>query len=180
MFEKKKINRASQIELVGDASEGLFVARCKDSWFHVDERHRRLYEKEFDRAGLFQGGYAVVNDGGELYHITPEGECAYETTFDFLGPFFEGRAVARNGRRHFHIETNGLAAYTPSFAGVSSFREGLAVAELDNGKFIFIRHNGEQVFATAFEEAQPFQSGRALVQIGDTINYIDRRGKPVT
>lgn len=64
----------------------------------------------------------------------------------------------------------------PKYRNVSSYSEGLAAVQAANGKWGFVNERQQWVIAPNFEEAKPFQTGRAAVKQNGKWGFVNKRG----
>ena len=64
----------------------------------------------------------------------------------------------------------------PKYRNVSSYSEGLAAVQAANGKWGFVNERQHWVIAPNFEEAKPFQTGRAAVKQNGKWGFVNKRG----
>ncbi len=65
----------------------------------------------------------------------------------------------------------------PKYRNVRTYSEGLAPVQHANGRWGFINERQEWVIAPKFDDARPFQTGKAAVKQGHKWGFINRRGE---
>lgn len=63
-------------QFVGEAHEGLYIARKAGKWMHIFCNGRPAYNERYDDAGNFSGGVATVQKDGKSLLILPDGKLA--------------------------------------------------------------------------------------------------------
>ncbi len=149
----------------GKLSEGLVAVRFGGKWGYVDGRGQVVIQREFARAGDFDGGLAPVTvAGGRCGYIEKSGRLAIEARFRSCQRFSEGLA-----------------------------RVDLAVDPSDAEQVAFIDRAGKVVVAgeqatPPFDAAEEFVNGLAAVGVGGPphlagsgtlLGYVDRTGRYV-
>lgn len=65
----------------------------------------------------------------------------------------------------------------PKYRNVKAYSEGLAPVQHANGHWGFVNERQEWVIAPKFEDAKPFQNGKAAVKQGNKWGFINRQGE---
>ena len=65
----------------------------------------------------------------------------------------------------------------PEYKAADDFREGLGRVKSNDNKWGYVNKSGTVVIKPAFESADPFVEGLALVEFDGKKGYIDRSGK---
>ena len=95
---------------VGVFSEGMYVVRKGEQYFHVREDGKPAYTQRYSHVGPFYDGFAVVcKDGRRFFHILNNGSPAYRRFFSKAGPLIRGRAaVTTPDGKDIYINTAGI------------------------------------------------------------------------
>jgi len=65
----------------------------------------------------------------------------------------------------------------PKYRAVSSYSEGLAAVQSTTGKWGFINAQQQWIIPARFDDAKPFQAGRAAVRQNGKWGFINNRGE---
>lgn len=145
---------------------------------YVDLSGEFVIEPQFQFAGEFNDGLAVVSLEQKYGYIDPDGQIVIEPQFDYADVFSEDlAAVTVEGKVGF-IDKTGQIVIEPQFDYTDAFHEGLASVSLD-GKTGYIDQTGKIVIAPQFEFANAFSEGLASVHMSGKAAYIDQTGKIV-
>jgi WG containing repeat len=117
-------------------------------------------------------------------YIDPVGKLVINPVFNQGTMFAEGTAsVQVKGGRWGVIDTNGNFVIEPKLWNWCRFQDGLAPLATKQGKWGIIEKTGNFVLQSNYDSIGPFDSGRALVRIGEgreaRFGYIDRAGAEV-
>lgn len=169
---------------------GLFPVLQHDKFGYIDRAGKIAIKPQFNRAGRFSDGLALVQIGGDYAYIDPVGNVVIKLKyreFNLAFDFSEGMAVVGNRGPGDHIQDilgyinkTGTLAIPLQFDHARAFSEGLAVASL-RYKRGYIDKTGKFVIEPQFGVAESFSEG--LARVGSYVqglpqeHYIDRTGK---
>jgi hypothetical protein len=162
-------------------SEGLAAVRKDRKWGFVDRDGRVVIEPQYDSVTSFREGLAGFELGREDVNLgsgltwSRSGPCGFldrsgnvviPANWVHVRPFREGRAVVCTGGTW------------------KAGRLGGNVQVLSDRKYGYIDRTGRLVIAGAYDLADSFSDGLAVVQVGDGFcraryGYIDRGGETV-
>lgn len=71
----------------------------------------------------------------------------------------------------------GCGSPGPRYRNVGAFSEGLAPVQTPAGKWGFVNQRQQWVSEPRFDEARPFQDGRAAARLGSRWGFIDKQGR---
>ncbi|GAB4439121.1 MAG: hypothetical protein Kow0031_20990 [Anaerolineae bacterium] len=147
-----------------------------ESYGFVDETGQWVIEPQFDFAGEFSEGLAVIEQDGKYGFVGPDGAIVIEPEYDFAAGFSQGLApVALDGLGGF-IDPTGQRVIEPQFYDARPFtEEGLAVVRLDDG-YGYINADGDVVIEPQFDSAFSFSEGLAAVVADGSYGYINPDG----
>ena len=140
---------------------------------YINENWEVVIEPEFEEAGAFHDGLAVVQKsfGAPYGYIDRDGNAAIEPQFDEAGDFSNGLAPAKPGafKPYGYVNTEGKWAIEPRFEEAHSFSEGLAFVETESGRS-YISRDGTAKITSPISgyklcQGSPFNGGRALVSV---------------
>ena len=133
---------------------------------------------EFDYAGNFNEGFAVVLKDGKWGYINTKGEQIVECKFDEVRDFNEGFASVKKDGKWGYINTKGEQIIECKFDDFRDFNEGFAAVKKD-GKCGYINTKGEQIVECKFDGTYDFSEGFAPVKKDGKCGYINTKGYPV-
>lgn len=174
----------------------LYPIRVAGKWGYMDRAGRTAIAPQWDDAGDFAEGLAVVGnrstdtDGGVTTvrahqgWIDRNGTVVIPLVWDDAQPFAGGLArVVRDGRHGF-VDRDGREAIAPAYEDAADFGDGLAPVRR-NGKTGFIDRSGQVVIPFRYERAawiSRFVDGRACAFVRDDrsgdeyAGYLDPQG----
>jgi hypothetical protein len=190
--------------LVVEAQEAkakrLFVVIVNDKRGYIDRSGNIVIEPQFDGAGDFSEGLAVVatrKNGYAEGYIDETGKIVIEPRFDKAGEFSEGLApvgfdqdkrevtlgsntyVTSSSHPSYkwgYIDRTGKYIAEPKYSIALGFSEGLAVVKESEGKYGFIDRTGKTAIPQQYEFADSFSEGLACVMINGKYGFIDKSG----
>lgn len=169
--------RGLQCDSTGTFGEGLANVRIGD-WGYVDPQGTVRIEPEFDWAGPFQEGLAVMIDEGKHGFINSRGNVVVSPAFDDASGFSEGFAKVKVGDSFGFIDAHGEYVVRPQFASASDFSEGFALVQIGD-LFGFIDAKGDTAIPPQYDFARSFSEGLAAVKKGEKWGFIDEKGRIV-
>lgn len=75
------------------------------------------------------------------------------------------------------LSTSACESTGPRYRNVQVYRDGLAAVQHANGRWGYINEQQNWVIAPKYEDAMPFQNGKAAVRQGGKWGFINRRGE---
>lgn len=175
-------------------SDGL-AAVCKDGkWGYVDLSGNIAIELQYDQAGVFYGGYAVVEKDKQVALINTSGNVIIPFgTYSSIGPYKCSRLVVEQSGKYgvISIDQNIVVPFG-TYQRIGDFSEGKASVLLGEGQYgyITVMGNLQNNVSTSltvkhssvddYEDAQ-YHSGIAKVMIDEPDGYafIDLNGEVV-
>ena len=177
----------------------LFVVIVNDKRGYIDRSGKIVIEPQFDGAGDFSEGLAVVatrRNGYAEGYIDETGKVVIEPRFNKAQPFSEGLAAvgfeARwqviDGEKTYvrsihpsyiwgYVDRTGEFVVEPKYSMALGFSDGLAVVRQSNDKYIFIDRKGKRAIRREYAFASSFSEGLACVMINGRYGFIDKSGK---
>ncbi len=171
---RRKLNKGILIQLLFVLSilVGMFIWN-RIQWYRLPKQERdKLLEYEKEQKNAL---YNVGCENGKLCFQNHKGEIVIPCIYDAGKPFVDDTitCVAIKGKWGY-INRTGKTLIPFQFDDADNFYEGFAAVKQDN-LWGFINPKGKWVIAPKYEKLiQPFQNGKALVQIKDDtikINY---------
>ena len=108
--------------------------------------------------------------------VDADGNLVIKAVYDDVGPFTEGMAAVNQDGRWGFIDRDGKIVVKPVYKSAWSFHEGFARVETFDQPGYYIRKNGTTLSSPEWEAADNFSGGRAKVNVGNYIGYIDTSG----
>lgn len=164
---------------VGAFHEG-YVSFSRDGtlWGFLDSSGAVAIEPEFEMAGQFWDGLAVVKQDGKYGFVDTKGRLAGEAEWDGALPCHEKRCAVKRGELWGFVDETGAVAVQPRLEDMRDFNGGKA-AFLQDGKVGYIDPQGTVVIEPKWQAAYDFHFGRAVFSDGKAVGYIDDTGVEV-
>lgn len=149
------------------------------SYGYVDTAGDWAIEPEFEFAGDFVDGLAVVAQDGKYGYIDTTGAVVIEPAYDFAEDFSNGLAVVVVDGNFGYVDDAGQLAIDPQFDDAYPFAEnGLAAAKA-GALYGYIDTTGKFVIEPQFQAAATFSEDLAAVVIDNQTGFIDDSGQMV-
>lgn len=136
---------------------------------------------EYEEAGNFINGVAIVKKAGKWGVITPTGDEVYQCVYDTIAPFSSnGIALAAIDMSWYYLHMDGKVQSLPSDLTFHSYHNGLAkVMKKVRGheRYGYIDTKGYFVIEPIFDEASDFFGDNAFVTINGRHYSINTKGK---
>lgn len=177
-------------------TEGMILVKLGEKFGFLDSLRNEITKFEFDQAGEFSCGVAVVSIGGTHTKIN-----AYSTSYsngkygvidkkgNFIVPAeFENMDNARENKISFskngkwgYMNTKGEVIIEPAYVNARQFFDGMAAVMAQNRKWGFINEKGEIIIELKYDEIETWPSkGIRKAYIGKEVFKFDLEGKPIT
>ncbi|SRR6266498_501503 len=173
------------------AGKPLFPVAKDDKWGFIDRSGKVAIPLQFDDAGDFHEGLALVSANGERVFIDTAGKIVIRPQFDIVNNFSEGLAHVNIGQTRIpnigliqnpgkwgYIDKTGKLALPMKFTHAEDFSEGLAAVTLA-GRSGFIDHTGKMLFEVPLDVTLGFHEGIVGVLWKGLVSYYDRTGKKI-
>ncbi len=166
---------------------GLAAVRtqsCSDSctYFYIDKKNQRTFNGEFNYAGDFEQGLAVVGLGNcetgtcKYGMINKRGAFVVPVEYDEIAESQEDLYLAAKKEKYGFIDHNGQTAISNKYTDALPFSMGLAAVALD-GNWFFIDKMGAQKFINRFMDVSSFSDSLcAVTQDKQNWGYVDMTG----
>ena len=133
---------------------GEFV---EGKWGYIDKQGTLVIQPQFDTAGPFRNGLAVVANDRKFGYIDKTGKIVIPLQFASAGSFSEGLASVRIGDymagKDGYIDEQGKIVIEPQFDSAFPFNGGLADVRIGD-KYGFIDKTGKIVIPPQFDFAE--------------------------
>lgn len=169
-------------------SDGLAAVRIKPcnercTYFYINKNNQRAIEQDFNYAGNFNKGYAIVGVGNcededscKYGIIDKRGKFVVPPTYDIIEDMSEGLYLASKNERYGFINARGEVIVSLKYTNALPFSQGVAAVAIDSNWF-FIDQTGKQMFINRFLDVSSFSdSACAVTQDGENWGYIDMTG----
>jgi hypothetical protein len=182
-----------EFQAYGKFSDGFAKVAKKGKWGYIDKTGKLIIDFQFDKAGDFHEGKALVGNGitdtirGYSYpiyykyeYIDKSGKKIKELKPVKNRRFHEGLAAKRENWKWGYIDTAGQWVIKPQFKYAENFSCGLArVRKKIKGKTwsFYIDKTGE--IKAQFDSGRDFHKGLAAVEKNGKYGFIDTTGKLV-
>ncbi len=166
----------------GYAAVRLKPCNEKCSYFYIDKGNQRAFAADFNYAGDFNNGLAVVGMGNcetsdcKYGMIDKRGILVVPAEYDEINEPSEGLYLAMKDDKYGFIDCNGQTAISHKYTDALPYKMGLAAVAID-GNWFFIDKTGAQKFINRFLDVSSFSDSLcAVTQDKETWGYIDVYG----
>lgn len=145
-----------------------------------DQEVGLFIECQYNGAGDFKEGFAMVSKGDKWAIINKKGDLVTGFEYSEAGDFFgEGLINVKKNGFWGYVNKKGETVIPFKYKQASIFQSGLALATVDNKKFFFMNKYGEKM-KFSFAAARPFNDGLALLRATNgPLCFIDNTGQIV-
>ncbi len=172
--ERKEKDRILHTEHFRDERGALKRFNLHDKWGFEDESGSTVIQPQFDFAGPFVDGLALVRINGKFGFINTTGAFVVSPQFEDAPSFADGLAAVKINGKYGYLDTTGAITINPQFEAARSFDDGLALVEI-KGKYGYIDRTGAFAVKPQFDDVGwEFFDGLARVKINGKYGYIDR------
>jgi len=168
-------------------SNGLAVVRSgscdtKCVYFYIDKGNQRVFPNDFNYAGNFEHGYAIVGLGNCeedscLYGIIDKrGKFVISADYQEINEPSEGLYAVEKDGRYGYLNVRGETIISLKYTDALPFKQGIAAVGID-GNWFFIDKTGRQIFINRFNNVSSCSDSLcAVTQDGEFWGYIDMTG----
>lgn len=165
-------------------SEGMAAVRTEDGVGYIDKTGKEVIPCQYRWGGYFRNGvtYVTERDSQETWLIDQTGkklkliatgkyvtyrDDSFRNDGELKNGVVQKEEIAEYGNTHSHVislydETGEISFET--YEWKKGLSEGLSPwREKETGKYGYVDTNGKRVSAPAFDEAEPFKDGYAIV-----------------
>jgi hypothetical protein len=151
---------------------------------YIDRTGRVVIRPQFDSAGNFSDGLALVITEGSYHYIDSRGGSAFAAEYENARDFSDGMASVYVsgplGRAWGAINVKGQLAVPPLSSFPLEFHQGLAWCWNSGGPpFSFVDRVGDMVIRAGVRERARFSEGLARASDGGRHGYINKAGKVI-
>jgi hypothetical protein len=186
----KVVSDCRKYDSVGSFKDGLAIVYLKDlGWGFINHAGKEVISPQFEQAGNFSEGLAVVQVRGSWGFIDKTGRLVIEPKYEWCCGFSEGVAVVMKTNEVLLIDESGQTILSRSMDDLqlniyedARLSEGLIDAyDCTKSKTGFIDKTGNFVIEPKFDNAGPFSEGLARVTITEggegKLGFIDHSGQ---
>lgn len=161
----------------------------------INKKNETVIPLEYDLLGYFAEGFSSYKTNNLAGIMDANGKKITEPVFEGLGTFSEGLAPFMKDKKIGYVNTKGEIMIPAEYDSGNPFSDGYALiskielkvndplssgpAISTNPKVGFIDSNGKVVIPLKYNNAADFLNGYAIVQDGDAIHLIDKKGEIV-
>lgn len=160
-------------------SDGFALVQNDNQWFFIDKKGANVFETTFNDANIFSDGLAPVQINTRVVFIDKTGNKAFSSEFEGAFSFTNGLAPVKNREKWGFIDKTGKLTIDYKYLATKDFAEDALAVKNDEGKWIFIDIDGQQLIETTFDNARNFSEGLAAVKRGNKWGFVDKKGKIV-
>lgn len=171
-------------------NNGLAAVRVKEcddnkcTYFYINKNNQRALDPDFNFAGDFYNGYAVVGIGnceseeGCKYGIVDvRGKFVVPATYDLIEDQSEGAYLASKNEKFGFINNRGNVLVSLKYSNALPYSQGVAAVAIDENWF-FIDKDGRQLFINRFMDVSSFSDSLCAVTLdGENWGYVDMKGE---
>ncbi len=143
-------------------------SRARSQWRYIDKSGKIVIKPQFDEAGTFVAGLAMVRIGKKYGYINKAGKFVIKPQFYYGGTFSEGLAIVKimkaGYKKYGYIDKAGKIVIKPQFDSADTFSEGLAKVKI-GGRYGYIDKAGKFVIKPQFNSAGHFSEGLAQTMV---------------
>lgn len=180
--EGKVLAVLNDIDTVSEFAEGLSAVKSsgKSLWGYIDTSGNWQIEDQFEEAGKFQGGVAIVVKEKEQHLIRPDGT----SIATIISAGIPGQGLIpifkrdRNISGYQYIDFDGNTIIKGPFDWADTFSKGQARVLL-HGKWFFIDKNGNKISREYDEMFDSYSQGLLPVKKRNKWFFIDEKGNQI-
>jgi len=163
---------AHDLKLVG---KQLYHFTQNGKYGFMDVNGSSIINPNYEYAGQFNNGLAVVIKDGVYGYINKDGQQLIDYKFEEAMDFDQGRAIVIENEKYGMIDVSGAYILKPEYLDIGSFSKGIAFVQDENG-YQYYTLDGSLAFSTVYDEAFSFQNGIAMVRKGSERGFIGLDG----
>ncbi|MBP6730814.1 MAG: WG repeat-containing protein [Chitinophagales bacterium] len=168
-------------------NNGVAAVRIKPcagscTYYFIDKGNEKAFDAEFNYAGNFSHGYAIVGVGNceedtcKYGVINRRGAFVIAPEYDEINDPTEDLFMVVKDEKYGYLDKSGNVAISLKYTDALPFSQGLAAVGID-GNWFFIDKTGKQAFINRFNNVLSFSDSLAAVtQDGENWGYIDMMG----
>jgi WG containing repeat len=155
----------------------LFAIKSNGKWGFINQTGKVIIPPQFEAAGDFQEGLAVVQVGQKYGYIDSRGKVVIQPQFVKAASFSDGLAAVYLKDNWGYINQTGKVVIPAQFPEVGPFKHGVANVAFGN-KDAYINTTGKVIVKEGdFDRMPHFKEGLAAFTQGNKYGYINSDGK---
>ncbi len=160
------------------AGKHFYAVKRDNKFGYIDASGNIVLEFNYEWAGEFIEGSALVQQEGYLGVINKQGDFIIPAIYDEIEPFSNGVAIVGLGEKYGLINKLNQLITPLTYDQISPFSDGLALAEL-NGKFGYINAMGRVEIPVIYDAAGSFSNGFAYAEKNSKRGLLNLNGDVV-
>lgn len=156
--------------------EDLLPIQVKGKFGYIDTKGTLVVDAEFESAGFFKEGMAIVESDGKYGFIDKTGVQVVDYLFDDAFDFVNGRAVVELEGKLGMIDRTGELVIPCIFEDLGPFTEGVCYGQKPEQLYGYYDAFGSTVLDPIYQEAYTFNNGIAKVIENGKVGYINKDG----
>lgn len=155
-----------------------YLINGKYGYGYIDKTGSIIIEANFDEAGIFYNGLALVKKKGLWGYIDTHGKITIEYQFEDALSFMGSVSFAKLKGKWGLIDQFGNYLTDFKFEKVDQFDNSFSRVKL-GGKWGFIDESGVELTEIKFDDVGHFSSSHARIKLNGKDGYIDKNGKEI-
>jgi hypothetical protein len=156
-------------------------------WGFIDETGKFVINPQFDYAGNFKEGLALVMINEKYGYSDKTGFLTIKPQFDSASYFSEELAVVEINGKYGFINKTGNFVVEPIFDNAQMFTDGIAIIKINDKYHYLTKESLPSTFLSkiflkykrGFDHAEQFKEGLAVIKKNGKYGYINKKGKYV-
>lgn len=157
----------------------LFAVRQGGEYGYMDRTGRIVIPPKYSQAGPFREGFALVREKGRFGFVNARGEEVIPPRFEDAWHFSNGRASVLLDGQWGVIDTTGALVPGAEPAPVAFAEERTTTGPVRirvDGRYGFVRPNGDTLVPPIYQQAWYFKDGLARIRADGKWGFIDSTG----
>ncbi|MEI6020753.1 MAG: WG repeat-containing protein [Bacteroidota bacterium] len=152
----------------------LYAFQKDDYIGYMNDAAQVVIEPEFDQAGDFYEGLAVVSKNDSVYFINKEKENSFQQFYTEAYPFKNGMAAVKQNNKWFFINRQGQVISKP-YEEINELSNNFYVFKL-NAKYGALNHFGQMVIEAKFDKLGDFKNNMAYFIFAGKYGFVNTKG----
>jgi WG containing repeat len=154
---------------------GVAIFKKEDKWSMIDTQGTVIVPFKYNNLNTYDGKIYIVWLDNKQGVITKSGQEIVPPIYDAIYPMGSTMMVVKNQKCGL-LDSLGKILLPCIYNGTFAFNKGLSAIMAQTTKYGFVNTKGEIVLPFRYDKAEPFQEGRARVQLGQNHVQIDTLG----
>ena len=135
----------------------------KDLYGYKNPDGSWLFEPQFDSAGDFEDGIAIVKKDNLFGLINEEGKWILQPSYDRINDFKNGLSKVWKNKKAGFINKKGEEIFSPQFDNADDFEYSKIIKVTKEGKYGFIKDDGNIVIEPLYDELEMLPGKKFLI-----------------